>query len=583
MDPAPSTSATLPAPEPRPARGRRALLRISGVLLPLASLALLPRIWSGVLAAKKGFSGPAALSSDALTRLLVELGVEVLLVLLCLGLGIWMLRRASRSVSPAQAVPSPAAQPVAAPAARPPARRAAVRWQFCNVLQPGTEEQHLWRFTAKGGGFVLDRAQTVRAGQPLPASWVLKDWRALWQRKLNVAWLPPEQVFLRVERYPVADAAETRAMIELQLERLSPLPVTQIVWTFHALPQVQDNLQTVIVLIVARDVVEEVLGRLEGEGFLADRLELSFLDQLEATPVTEDGAWVYVHGAGARDRALVAWWYGGLLCNLSLLHLPGGGDRAAQVRPQLMQAAWAGELEGWLTRPPAWHLVAREADAAEWEPILRQALEEPIQVLPPLAPADLAARTARRATRPGAPASLLPPEFATRYHQQFVDRLWMRGLLGLGALYALGVLIYFAALEVVYYQKAAVEQRVAALSNEYTNTMQLQARFEVLRDRQELKYAALDCWKLVAELLPEGATLQRLDFADGRRLSLNGTVPADQVMAVIEFSGALRKAQVRGQPLFDPIKGEPFTQRANPGAASVTWSFGLELHRPEEK
>lgn len=77
--------------------------------------------------------------------------------------------------------------------------------------------------------------------------------------------------------------------------------------------------------------------------------------------------------------------------------------------------------------------------------------------------------------------------------------------------------------------------------------------------------------------------MQSLDFADGRKLTLNGTCSSDQVMAVIDFSSALRKAQVRGQPLFHPLKGDPFTQTAIPGAGTVRWGFSLELNRPEEK
>ena len=44
----------------------------------------------------------------------------------------------------------------------------------------------------------------------------------------------------------------------------------------------QTNLQTVVVVIAARNVVEEFLGELEGQGYLADRLELPLLDQLQA-------------------------------------------------------------------------------------------------------------------------------------------------------------------------------------------------------------------------------------------------------------------------------------------------------------
>ena len=49
-------------------------------------------------------------------------------------------------------------------------------------------------------------------------------------------------------------------MVELQLEKLSPLPVTHIAWSVYVMPQTVDNLQTVIVIIVARGLVEDLLG-----------------------------------------------------------------------------------------------------------------------------------------------------------------------------------------------------------------------------------------------------------------------------------------------------------------------------------
>ena len=147
-------------------------------------------------------------------------------------------------------------------------------------------------------------------GSRCPPALIAKDWRSLWQRKLNIAWLPPEHVFLRVAQFPVSDFDETLSMVELQLEKLSPMPVTQIVWSIHVLPHAEGNLQTVIVMIVARNDVEEFLGQLEGQGYLADRLDLPLLDQLQATPITSDGAWIYPGAVGGKPRR--RWWPGGM-------------------------------------------------------------------------------------------------------------------------------------------------------------------------------------------------------------------------------------------------------------------------------
>ena len=47
----------------------------------------------------------------------------------------------------------------------------------------------------------------------MPARSVTKDWRSLWQHKLNIAWLPPERVFLRVAQFPLSDLDDTLAMV----------------------------------------------------------------------------------------------------------------------------------------------------------------------------------------------------------------------------------------------------------------------------------------------------------------------------------------------------------------------------------
>ena len=113
---------------------------------------------------------------------------------------------------------------------------------------------------------------------------ISNDWQTLYNPRLNVAWLPADKVFLRVIQLPPADNLdETVSMLELQLEKLSPLPVPQIVWTFDLLPKSPGGLQTAIVVVAARNLVEEFLGRLEGMGYVADRLEVPFIDQLMAT------------------------------------------------------------------------------------------------------------------------------------------------------------------------------------------------------------------------------------------------------------------------------------------------------------
>jgi len=484
------------------------------------------------------------------------------------------------------------------------------RWHSCNILQIAFDANWLWHFEAKGGGFALNREHRGALDEPLPSRSIAKSWSSLWQPRLNVAWLPPENVFLRVIELPRSNFAETLAMVELQLEKLSPMPVAQIVWAIHILPRHSnpsprsetgadapaagetkpEDLQTVIVVIVERSVVEEFLGKLEGRGFLADRLEVPMLDQLEATTGMEDNrsrpgeaaadAWIYPVALAGQSAALVAWWCGKVLRSLSYVVLPPTGERVKNLQAQLAQLAWAGELEGWLTAPLIqWHLVADPAVAAEWESVLRESLGGPVRVAPALPPAELAARTARRAAVADSHTALLPAEFPVRYRQQFVDRLWLRGLAAAGVLYAIGVAIYFCATGVLAYRTRAVERQVAALSGNYTGVMELKARFDVLKERQDLKYAALDCWKVVAERMPTNVALQRFSFVDGQKLLLSGTAAADQVNTIFDFNTSMQKTTNSDRLMFSPEGGEPVNPRI--AANKATWSFSLQLQHAE--
>jgi hypothetical protein len=451
------------------------------------------------------------------------------------------------------------------------------RWQSCNVLQVGADSRQVWGFAAGRNGFTLNEERSVAASEPLPQGMVAKDWKVLFQPKLNIALLPVDKVFLRVIQLPTSSFDETFSMVELQLEKISPLPVTQIVWSIHVMPQAVDNLQTIIVVIVARDLVENLLGQLEGQGYLADRIEVPMIDQLQATPITADGAWIYPSQSTGKYTALVAWWYGGVLRSLGLLHIPSTENRGELLKEQLSHMAWSGELEGWLTAQPRWYLVADEVAGALWQPMFQAGMGQSVEILTPLAPAEVAALTANRSAQAEPKANLLPSEYFSRYHQQYVDRLWMRGLFALLAVYVLGALIYLSGAGVQSYRADRVESEVKGLSKSYTNALQMKARLQILQDRQALKFAALDCWKTIAELLPENLTLQSMDFKNGKILSLNGTSP--EAGLATDFNEALRKAKHDSQQMFDKV--ELPTSRVQPGGGSWSWSFTAELTRGE--
>lgn len=461
------------------------------------------------------------------------------------------------------------------------------RVHSCNVLQVGPAESELWQFHTGNGEVTLLGQQVRRSNEPLPSRWIAKDWRNLWQGKLNIAWFPPDQVFLRVVHLPAADFNELVAMVELQLEKLSPIPTNQIVWSVEMVPPAPGAaasagppLLTAIVVVVARDAVERFLGQLETQGYLADRLEIPALRQITSAP-DKNCVCIYPLQQTPKTICLVAWWSQGILQNLHLLHLPASEKTGELLVEQLTKTAWAGELEGWLTEPPFCYLISDRELARHWAPALREWADQKFQVRETLPDAALAELTAREGSRAPAHGNLLPPEFGARYRQQFIDRLWMRGLGTLVVIYLVGVLVYFGALEILKYQHRQVTSEVAALSGGYTNALQTKARVAILQDQLTLKYAALDAWRAVSEVLPAELTLTSFNFTKGKTLLLTGTAPVEEVAKLSDYNEALRKISLNdnGTPLFSSV--EPPRYQTDPGGKNMTWRFLCELKRAE--
>jgi hypothetical protein len=333
----------------------------------------------------------------------------------------------------------------------------------------------------------------------------------------------------------------------------------------------------VIVIIAARSAVEEFLGQLEKEGFLPDRLEAPGLEQLLATQINEEGVWIFAGAAG--EPALVVWWYGATIQNLTLVTLSSGPERGPQLKTQLEQIAWAGELEGWLTGPVKVHLSAAASEAVFWESVFKD-WSGPIEIVPPAASKELAALSAGRCGNSASGTSLLPPDFAARYHQQFVDRLWMRSLVSVVALYLMGVLFYFGMLYVFELKNDAVKKDLANMGSSYTNSLRDVEQIQILKDREALKYAALNCWKSVAENLPDSMTVDNLYFQLGK-LELRGTVVSENQEDVGTFNEALRSATDPNyhQLLFTDVS--PPTIRLN--GSKGDWSFNCTLKGGESE
>lgn len=449
-------------------------------------------------------------------------------------------------------------------------------WHTCNIIKlNGTTR--LWQFSASGKGVELDEELTALPSESIPSKYFLKSWGSIINKKINVGWLPPDEVFLRVIQLPKADFNETLSMVEFQLEKLSPMPVTQIRWAIQVLPGASETEQTVIVIIAPDNLVENQLGKLEGIGFYADRLETPLLDVLFAYEIKGDNVWVYPVGDAENSMFLTAWWINGTLRHLGIINLPQSENNKENLKSQLLHIIWSGELEGWYAGNPRWHLVLPEQALSVFEPVINEISDGNYEKHPPLDEKNIAELSAKRLLDLEGKSTLVPPEYLDKYKQSFIDRLWMSGVAAAIMVYLFGVLIYFGFLQVLEMKYNKIQSQLKEVSLVYTNTLAIKAQVQVLEDQLNLKNAVLEAYYAVVMNLPEELTLNSLSFSRGKTVTIFGTAAADQNAKVTEYNGILGRLENNGQKVFSKVNPPTISLRGD----KITWSFSCELNRAE--
>jgi hypothetical protein len=455
----------------------------------------------------------------------------------------------------------------------------APHFQSCNVLEVTAEGRRLWQFSVGKDSLKATGDLRVEPGQTLPKKLVAKEWQTLIRPRLDLGWLPAEHAFIRAVQLPSADAAELPGMVEFQLEKISPLPVTHIVWVAEGIPHPDGKSQTALVTIAPRDRVETVLRDLATDGYVADAFDVAILRELRGVMPAGDSVWVLVESQVTSAQALVGWFVGGVWRDVSLFQLPVGAVSATTLVRCLNQTAWAGELDGWLAGLPPVQVRVRPEEAAGLATALQAWSGQPVQVEARADRSELAAASAQARLKAN-PTALVPDEVSARQRAAFVDRVWMRSLGGVFMTYLLAVFVYLGVLNWKKYQLDELKGNAVGLARQYTNTIQIREQVAVLQEQVGLKFAALDVWQAAVEELPPSLTLTRLDFKKGQQLDLTGTVPADSQSEVTTYSKKLQAAKANQQLLFSKVAVERVdATRAAVGGA--TWTIKAELKKVE--
>lgn len=456
------------------------------------------------------------------------------------------------------------------------------KWHECNVVRQSDSTTQLWHFNASERRFALKSKFTERDENPLPGKLVGKTWQNLLQGKLNIAWLPEGQVFLRTIQMPECEPEELRDMLEFQLEKLSPAPVNQVAWSYELIPSAAEGQVTVLLIIVDAAVVETKLGELEAVGYQTDRLEVPWCHELATLERGADAVWIRLEERGSEIVLLVAWVIKQTLQNVMVMRLPNSDEGTLSLTEQLDRTTWTGELEGWLSVTPPLTLCGDAETIGPWRDALKAWSAHEVQTSEPPSSEALATLGARRAARSDSQADLLPEAHRVRYRQQYVDGMWMKGVGFAVMLYIFGVLIYFVRLEWMHRDNITVQTQLRSMSLQYTNVLKMQAKMEILQEQIDLKFSALECLRIISEELPTELTLDTFNFQKGKTLSLYGKVATLDQNKVTEYHAALISARIGEQPLFAAVSDPSITAGRGRGRSASTdsrWSFNCELAR----
>lgn len=455
------------------------------------------------------------------------------------------------------------------------------KWSSCNLLESATEGSRLCQFSVSSKKVKLSGDLRVAEGDDPPAKAVGKDWSDLLRRKLNIATLPPEKVFLRVVELPECEPDELLPMVEFQIEDLSPLPMAQTVWSAEAVPGSTgtEGNQTVLVMIAERGVVGDRLDELEAVNYLADRVEVPLLRELVPGEPREDGAHIQLVQGADSVLALVSWWFAGRLRDVNSFNLPDTAASRDELVEKINSVALAGEVAGWMPDEPACHLAKRGDVAADWNTALAKCFGR-IREVEPMSEVDLATAAVEFTARTTAPGLMLE-DYSARNRQRFQDGLWMQGVKGAVALMLIGLCFFFAYGSWLQSDLDDLNQQVKVQGLQYTNALSLKAKMQTLKKQEALKTAALNAWSEVAIGLPGELKFTQLMFSsdrtlDGntsRKLRIVGTADDGKETFIDDYNLVLARMEVEGregQKLFSSVSPGP--SRKDPRKKLTTWS-----------
>jgi len=401
-----------------------------------------------------------------------------------------------------------------------------------------------WRSYRRGQSAVVAQGTVASLADPLP-----EDVAGKRSGSVTIA-LPASQIVMRIMHFPVLAPEELAGAVALQVDKFSPFPVEQMVFSYEVLAQQGDE-TAVLIAIAQRSSVASW-----GDGLRRGGSDVARVDSAAL------GLWQALLAGGAlaserreslllvdADEVVLLIHDGGKLLTISGLGQPGDlsdptvcEDLAEEVSRILMET----DAEQGPGMQPCLVLAAiDEGSLGALQVALQQRVDAEVCVGLGGAFPDGVAGVLQRGTAAGItppPLNLIPPEWVRDSESQ----LFRKQLIYAGcALLGLWFLLLAVGLGYMAWQRSRLrylreaEQQWLAPANA-VRSMRLQANLvDRYRDR---RHSALECLREISSIQPEGVDLISFTYRKGDGIELVGE--ADSGELVLAFNQRLNESEL---------------------------------------
>jgi len=371
---------------------------------------------------------------------------------------------------------------------------------------------------------------------------VLKEAAPRMQGRLTLA-VPADQVLLRVLRLPSPDAAELGGMVSLQAEKLSPFPVDTMV-VGHEVLQSGADASLVVAALVKTEVVDRLGRALRAAGLDAMRVDAAALGWWrvlrDAGRLPESGCSVEILLASPAPQLLVV--RHGIPLVFRLLPVePGKRAQPQELAREIGFTLMSLELEHGHLEPAAVTLWMDEEPDAFWREAVEAACGAPVTVAGASTLAPISEGVAWRSTGVNR-VDLTPPSW-TQTRESSASRRQL--LVSAAVVVGVWLLVVGGAMGYLYIEQLRLERMRAAREGVRRPAMEVRdtrRRVSMVKRYLDHTHSALECLRILSELLPPDVDLTSFAFKKGEECRVSGE--AAGVTSIYDFKGKLDAANL---------------------------------------